>query len=256
MTLIRSSIFNAAIISWTFVLYLLFLPTLIFPPNVFLACLHFWIRGLFCMQSGLLGLSFRFLGTEHLPEGPMILAPSHQSAWDTIAFYALFRQPAYVVKKELALVPGFSRYARVAGVIILDRSGGPGSVRGMLRQAANVLGRGGQVVIFPEGTRSLPGSDIRIHSGVSVLYRRNSVPVIPVSLNSGLYWGRRSYIKRPGTILVQFGDPIEPGLSANAFETLLAERINEGNRRLLAETGMSVSATSGERKRGCELGSR
>lgn len=105
----------------------------------------------------------------------------------------------------------------------------------MMRQVAERLAAGRPVIIFPGGTRSRPEDVVELKSGITMLYRHCGVPVVPVSLNSGVFWGRRSFTKCPGTIVAEFGEPIEPGLTAVEFDAVLSQRIHDGNRRLLAE---------------------
>src|SRR5690606_21388864 len=148
-----------------------------------------------------------------------IVAAKHQSAWDTMAFYWVLDDAAYVLKKELLSIPLYGWCARKARMIGVDRSGGAKALRAMVEQAQNCLAEGRPIVIFPEGTRTAPGRRSAYHPGIAALYTRLGVPVVPVALNSGLFWGRRSFIKQPGRIVVQFLPPIPPGLERRAFMT-------------------------------------
>ena len=235
MTFLRSLAFNVAAFAWTFFLLFAYIPLLLLPRGAMLAAIRFWIAGVFGMQRVLLNLDFAFRGMENLPDGPCIVASAHQSAWDTIAFYAVVRDPAFVLKRELYRVPMFGPYARRLDMIAIDRTGGAGEARRMIRDVADRLAAGRKVVIFPGGTRSAPDAVVPLKSGITALYRRSDVPVVPVSLNSGVFWGRRSFVKKPGCILAQFGEAIPPGLDAAEFDALLSARIHDGNRLLLEE---------------------
>jgi 1-acyl-sn-glycerol-3-phosphate acyltransferase len=214
---IRSLVFNTASFGWTFALLFLYMPLLLLPRASMLSAIRFWIGGVFRLQRSVLRLDFTFRGTENLPDGPCIIASAHQSAWDTIAFYAVIDDPVFVLKKELYRVPMFGPYARRLNMIAIDRSGGTGEARRMIRDVAGRLADGRKVVIFPGGTRSAPGE------------------IVP--LKSGCFWGRRSFRKKSGCIVAQFQEPIPPGLDAADFDRLLSERIHRGNRALLDEAG-------------------
>lgn len=232
MILLRSAAFNVLMFVWTILLYLAYMPVLAFPPPAIIACARFWAFSLFTLHRTILGLSFEFRGS--LPEGGFIVASAHQSAWEVFGFHAVFRDPVYVLKKELTRIPLFALFVRRLGMIAIDRSGSPASTRAMLRAVPAALAAGRPVVVFPGGTRSPPGVEFELLAGIGALYRFCGVPVVPVSLNTGFYWGRRSFIKKPGVMIVEFGEPIPPGLRREEFMTLLAERIASGNARLLA----------------------
>ena len=235
MIFIRSLLFNIAAFTWTFLLLVLYIPILLLPRASMLAAIRFWIAGIFVLQRVLLRLDFEFRGTENLPDGPCIIAAAHQSAWDTIAFYAVVDDPAFVLKQELYRIPMFGPYARRLNMIAIDRTGGAGEARRMIRDVADRLSAMRKVIIFPGGTRSAPEDIVSLKSGITALYRRSNVPVVPVSLNSGYFWGRRSFRKRPGHIVAQFHEPLLPGLDGADFDRLLSARIHEGNRLLLHE---------------------
>lgn len=233
MNLLRSAVFNFVVFGSTAVLYVAYAPTLLLPSAVTRRCVTWWFDRVFRLQRAILGLDFEFRGLGKIPDGAFIIASAHQSAWETIGFFAVADSPVYVLKEELTRLPLFRAYMRAFDMIAIDRSGSAASARRMLDDAAAVLASGRPVVIFPGGTRSEPGADFEIRPGVGALYRRCGVPVVPVSLNTGLYWRRRTFTKKPGTMIVEFGSPIEPGLDRRRFETLLAERIKDGNLRLL-----------------------
>lgn len=235
MTLLRSVVFNIAIFVWSIFLLFAFIPILLASRSAMLSAIRFWTRSIFWLQRHILPLDFEFRGVENLPDGPFIVASAHQSAWDTICFYAVLRDPAFVLKKELYSVPMFGPYARKLGMIAIDRSAGASEARRMIRSVSAQLEAGRPVVIFPGGTRSAPDETVPLKSGIAALYRRCSVPVVPVSLNSGWFWGRRSFVKKPGKILVEFHTAIAPGQDAAAFDELLSSRIHDGNKALLEE---------------------
>ena len=235
MMFVRSLFFNIVSFAWTIALLFLLTPFLLLPRALMLAAIRCWIAGIFAFQRAVLRLDFEFRGLDNLPEGPCIIASAHQSAWDTVAFYAVVDDPAFVLKRELYRVPMFGPYARRLDMIAIDRSGGAGEVRRMMRDVADKLSTGRKVVIFPGGTRSMPDEIVPLKSGITALYRRSNVPVVPVSLNSGHFWGRRSFRKKPGCIVAQFHKPVPPGLDPPEFERFLSNAIHCGNGELLQE---------------------
>lgn len=231
----RSVLFNAFLAVYAPLSVLLMCLTLPFPRGVLMAMVRGWPRLSTPLFRGLIGLSHEFRGRENIPQGPYIVAAKHQSAWDTMAFYLVIDDAAYVLKKELLQIPFYGWCARKAGMIGVDRRGGATALRAMVEQAQDFLKAGRPVVIFPEGTRTRPGHRLPFQPGVAALYTRLGVPVVPVALNSGLFWGRRSFIKQPGRIVVQFLPPIPPGLDRKVFMRELEERIEAASAELNAE---------------------
>jgi 1-acyl-sn-glycerol-3-phosphate acyltransferase len=93
-----------------------------------------------------------------------------------------------------------------------------------------------QVIIFPEGTRRPPDAEPSYKPGVAHLYARAGVICVPLALNSGLFWPRRSLLRYPGTVLVEVLDPIAPGLDPRAFLSRLQEMLEEASARLIRES--------------------
>ncbi|MEE2661652.1 MAG: lysophospholipid acyltransferase family protein [Pseudomonadota bacterium] len=235
MNFVRSLTFNVASFLWTFILLFLYLPLLVAPQRWLVEAVRFWVFGIFFLQHRLLNLKFEFRGVHLLPETPYIIASAHQSAWDTIAFYAIVRDPGYIVKNELTKVPLLSAYVRRLGMISINRLGNAGEIRKMIREVRDSIQKRRSIVIFPGGTRSPPGEEVPLKSGINSVYRQCGVPVVPVSLNSGVFWGRRSFLKKSGVIIAEFHPPIEPGQDISIFSEILRDSINSGNRRLLCE---------------------
>ena len=183
---------------------------------------------------------------EHLPAGPCIVASKHQSAWDTLVFSILVDGPGYVFKRELMKIPLFGWYARAAGCVPIDRAGGAAALRRLIEDARRVLAEGRKIVIFPEGTRVAPGKRHPHHPGTAALYARLGVPVVPVAVNSGLFWGRRTFLKAPGRIVLEFLPPIPPGMPRKVFAVELEERIHAASMRLLGEGTPAAAAPKSE----------
>ncbi|MEL0020988.1 MAG: lysophospholipid acyltransferase family protein [Rickettsiales bacterium] len=240
MRFLRSALFNVVMFGWTAILLIAYIPLLVGPRRMLHDAVRWWTHTIFFLQRRLLALDFEFRGVENLPEGGYIIASAHQSAWDTIGLYELLEDPVFVLKKELYAIPMFGPYARKCGMVVIDRAGGATEARSMIRRVSERLAEGRPVVIFPGGTRSGPDEIVELKAGIAAMYRRCNVTVVPLSLNSGMFWGRRSFVKTPGKIVAGFGEAIQPGLSAADFSALLSERIHDGNRRLVAEARESL----------------
>ncbi len=235
MMLLRGAVFTVFFYVWTAFMAVAGSPALPGPSRPALGVANFWLAGVHRGLAVLAGVRHEIRGRENLPEGPAIIAAKHQSAWDTLIFHPLFWNPAFVLKKELTHIPLFGRYLLKAGCIAVDRAAGSKALRHMVAGAEHALAHGQWIVIFPEGTRMPPGQHGRHHPGVHALYSRLNVPVVPVAVNSGLFWGRHKVVKRPGTITLEFLPPIEPGLDRTTFTETLRARTEEATRRLEAE---------------------
>ncbi len=189
------------------------------------------------MARWMVGVKFEERGREHLIDGPMILAIKHQSSFETIAFSFLVHHPAIVLKKELISIPLYGWYAMRAKMIAIDRKGSASAMRKMLRTAEAAVADGRPIVIFPEGTRTAAGDVGTYHPGVAGLYRHLKIPVVPVAVDSGLYWPRRTVVKTPGTIQIEYLPPIAPGLPRKDFMTRLETDIEGATNLLLAKAG-------------------
>ncbi len=234
--LLRASAFNLAFYLWTAVLALAGLPLLpLWDEARTRAYARFWERGIHRLLRLLVGLTFEVRGREHLPPGPALIASKHQSAWETLTFHLLVPNLVVGLKRELTRIPLFGRYLLKAGCIPIDRDSPQRAIRSLVAGARRAVARGDCVLIFPEGTRRPPGAPPDYKPGVVALYRALGVPCVPVALNSGLFWGRRSWLKAPGRIVVEFLEPIPPGLERRRFQELLEARIEEATRRLVAE---------------------
>jgi 1-acyl-sn-glycerol-3-phosphate acyltransferase len=234
MTTLRSFLFNILFAGWTGIIFLISVPTLLLPRPAVWAMGRLWVRGSLRLLRAIVGLGHRVQGGENRIAGPAIYAVKHQSAWDTLVFPTLLDMPAYVLKQELIGVPLFGAYLKRCGMIPVDRQGRASALKRMLAAARAAVGHGQPILIYPEGTRVPPGEGRPYHPGVAALYGDLGLPVIPVTLNSGLFWGRRSFHKKAGTITVEFLPAIPPGMARKAFMEELQRRLEGASRRLLA----------------------
>ena len=134
--------------------------------------------------------------------------------------------------------------ARKCKAIGVDRAGGIGALKRLVRDSAAALDANRQVIIFPEGSRMAPGKTRPYYPGIAAIYAATEAPVVPVALNSGVFWGRRRFLKRPGVITLEFLPPVPRGLDRRAFLTELQARIETASERLRAEAEAKVGAES------------
>ena len=241
MIVLRSVLFNVLFFGYTTLIALGLLPQLLARNGNVAPGIQHWIAGTLWLLEHVVGITYELRGAENVPAGPAIVASKHQSAWDTMMFHRFVPSPAYVIKKELLSIPLYGAYTRKSGSIVVDRKGGPRAIKGLVRDGRAALEAGRQIVIFPEGTRTAPGVRQPYQPGVAALYHRLGVAVVPVALNSGLFWGRRSFVKRPGRILVEFLPAIPPGLDRKQFLATLEERVESASAALMAETAVDNS---------------
>ena len=232
---LRSLLFNLAFNLWTALIVTFGLPSLLFPYRAVYGLGRIWVAGTFWLLKALIGLEHRVVGQENLNKGPAIYAVKHQSTWDTLVFALYLHFPAYVLKRELLYLPLFGFLLLGAGMIPVDRGGRASALKRMLAVAKRRRDEGRDLLIFPEGTRVAPGQHRPYQPGVAALYGHLDLPVVPVALNSGLFWGRRSFTKKSGTITLEFLPAIPPGLPRKVFMAELETRL-EGASRRLAET--------------------
>src|SRR5262245_5543105 len=188
------------------------------------------------------GTRLEVRGRENLPQGACLVAAKHQSAWDTFALIPVFRDPAVVMKAELGLIPFCGWFSHKFRHIFVKRESGPSALRALIRDARGRAAHGREIVIFPEGTRRPPGAPPDYKPGFIALYEGLNLPCVPLALNSGLFWPRRSLLRHPGTVVIEMLDPIPPGLPRAEARALIQERIETATARLIAEAnGQSLA---------------
>ncbi|MGC6454127.1 MAG: lysophospholipid acyltransferase family protein [Candidatus Puniceispirillaceae bacterium] len=223
MVYLRSLIFNILFYGVTALLAVLVLPSLLMPATVIRAAARFW--GWMTVQTlRIAGGTHRLSGELHL-DRQVIYAAKHQSAWETVVLALILHTPMVVLKRELLRLPLLGWYFQKAGCIAVDRAAGMKALRQLREDAVAAANAGRSILIFPQGTRAAPGAEHRYEVGVFALYEATGLPVVPVALNSGHVWGRKSWLKRPGRIEVEFLPPIAPGLPRRDFMARLESDI-------------------------------
>lgn len=232
MTWLRSLLFNLLYYTWTPGLGLISVPRLLSEDGA-RNVIKLWAWGGVNLLKICCNVPWEVRGREHINEAPCIYAVKHQSAWETMGLWLILPQIAFVIKKELAMTPIIGWYLRRSRQIAVDRDAGLSALKKMLAEAREQMTSGRSIIIYPEGTRTTPGEDATYHPGVAMLYEKLGVPVVPVALNTGLFWGRRAFLMRPGKIVVEFLPPIAPGMKAREFLGTLKDTIETASRKLI-----------------------
>lgn len=230
MIFLRSLLFNILFTFWAFIASVIFFPLFLISPT---RAGRPWARGALWLAKIVLGITHEVRGKKHITNQPVIYAAKHQSAWDTCVFLTLLDAPCYVLKRELLRIPFWGWYLWRMGMIAIDRSGSASTMKQMLRDAKARVAEGRTIVIYPEGTRTKPGAAPVYHPGVMALYSQLDIPVIPVALNSGMFWGKNAFLKKPGKIVISFLPPIAPGLPKKEFMQSLQTQIETESAQLL-----------------------
>jgi 1-acyl-sn-glycerol-3-phosphate acyltransferase len=238
----RSLLFNTLFFMTTTLFVIIGSPLLFAPRSWAMAALKVHSRFELFLLRVIVGTKIQVRGQENIPSAPCLVASKHQSAWETFALIPIFRDPALLMKRELFWIPFHGWFSYKFQMIPVDRDKGPMALRRMLRETKKRIDDGRQIIIFPEGTRRAPGAPADYKTGIALLYDALGVPCLPVALNSGLFWPRRSVLRRPGVIIVAILEPIPPGLARAEFLRRLETTIEGASNRLLAEA--SCAATS------------
>lgn len=236
MIFIRSFLFLISFYLCMTFFTILSIPALILPRGVMRQIARLWLGSCVFLTKFVAGIDYEIRGRENIPDGPVIFAAKHQSAWETIAMHFFHFDAPYVLKKELLSIPIFGWCLTKMNCIAVDRNAGASALKIMVKQAKEVLAMKRSIIIFPQGTRTSPGEEGEYHPGIAGIYTQTDSTVVPVALNSGQFWGRNAFKKIPGTIIVEYLEPIPTGMKRREFMSLLKERIETANKKIEAET--------------------
>ena len=235
MLILRSLLFNLCFYLNTGMWLLIGLPTFFMPYWAILEVAKTWGRVNLWLLRVIAGIDYQIRGREKIPSGGLIVASKHQSAWETFALLHLFDSPTFIMKRELQWIPIFGWLTIKGRMVSVNRGAGAQALRDMTERARVELSRGRQLIIFPEGTRRPVEAEPRYKFGIAHLYAEEGVPVLPVALNSGLFWPRRTFLRHPGTVVVDILDPIPPGKDKDVFARELQDTIESATQRLVRE---------------------
>jgi 1-acyl-sn-glycerol-3-phosphate acyltransferase len=233
MILLRSLIFVALFYLWSAAAVIIFVPVLLGPRRWTMRVMSGWSRGFTWLLRVVCDIRLEVRGRAYLPTGAALVAAKHQCMFDALGALAIYPDACFVTRKELFLIPFFGWYCAKAGMITVDRAGHAKALRKMVADGRRRMEEARQLVIFPEGHRMPPGEAGQYRPGVAALYRELGLPCTPVATNAGTHWPAHGFIRRPGTIVVEFLEPIPPGLNRALFMRTLEERIETASAALL-----------------------
>lgn len=220
--------------AWSVFWVLLILPLVVTPRRWMQRSWRTWSLGVMVLLRVICNIRVELRGQEHIPPGRALIAPKHQCMLDVFAQFAWLPDSCFVTKQELMWIPFFGWYATKAGMIVIDRAGHAKTLRKMVADAKERFAGERQVVIFPEGHRMAPGAPPEYKPGIAALYREIDVAVHPVATNAGVHWPAHGWLRKPGTIVYEYLEPIPPGLKRAEFMRLLEARIETASNRLLS----------------------
>src|SRR5579871_2144745 len=231
----RSLIFNALFYLNMVILMIIGLPTMLFGRKAIFALARLWAAIFLWLLETICGLRVEYRGIENIPPGALLIAAKHQSFLETFALLKYAPDFAIILKRQLTYIPLFGLYLIVSKQIAIDRARGRQALQQIAAATRPVLATGRQVFIYPEGTRRPPGAPPKYKQGVAAIYAETGAPCLPVAVNTGLFWRRRGFMRRPGVAIIEYLPPIEPGLEREVFAARLQEAIEASCARLNQE---------------------
>ena len=236
MKTLRSYLFLLWLYGVMIAVGIIFLPSLLMPRHVAFFGIRGWVRMTKWGMRVICGATTEIRGLDQMPDGPLLIAPKHQSMYDTLLPFLFVKDPCFVLKKELMYYPIFGLYAAKTGMIALDRSGATKALKQMNIRAKKAVAEGRSIILYPEGTRYAPGAETDYKPGIAFLYKELGIPCVPVALNTGLCWPARGVMRSPGEIVFDILPAIEPGLPRKAFMQTLESQM-EAASAVLTEEG-------------------
>ncbi|AGF75124.1 1-acyl-sn-glycerol-3-phosphate acyltransferase [Bartonella australis AUST/NH1] len=234
MVTLRSLFFTFAFYTTTFVQMILYAPFyFLMPRKKAWIVPKTWARVTLFLQKYIVGTNYAIEGIENLPDGAYIIAPKHQSEWETFGLVPHLDDPALIMKRELTWIPLFGWYMAKTGIIPINRTTPIKALKTIIKCAKQKAKQGRQILIFPEGTRRQPGQEPNYKSGVVALYNELGLQVVPIAHNAGLYWPRDNFRRYPGTIRIRILPPIESGLRKHDFLDQLIQKTEKACDELL-----------------------
>lgn len=240
MIVLRSLVFNILFYLYTALMTLLAMGGHILGRRYALKIAYGWGIGTHLLLKWVVGLTFEIRGRHHWDGEPSIFACKHQSLLETTMIQVLAFDSFIILKRELLWIPFFGQALSALKAVGIKRSRGHQALKELVEKAAPCLAAGHNFMIFPEGTRTAPSCKTKLKYGVAVLYEATQRPVIPIVLNTGFFWPRRSFLRYPGKVIYEYLPPIQPGLPVNVFLSHLTEVMEKGCRALDHETNQSL----------------
>nr|WP_223158755.1 lysophospholipid acyltransferase family protein [Wolbachia endosymbiont of Pentalonia nigronervosa] len=222
---------------WEVLYTLVALPIIFFPSYIITFFLVYAVKVTLFFLYLLCGIKYEVKGVENIPKQPFIIASKHQSPFETFIFIILFKGAVFILKQELKWIPFIGLHLMALKMIFINRSDGVSSLRNTIRLAKTRIRENRSIIIFPEGTRTTAKYGVKYQPGVAALYSALSVPVLPIALNTGLFWPKSilSLKRNPGKAVIEILPPIYPGLNKNDFLQNLEKIIEERSSQLILQ---------------------
>ncbi len=234
MQIIRSLLFNFCYISWTLLVGVIFWPVVFLPTQIIILVVgKIWAQGLYFFLKLFCNLKLESKGLSNIQKQDAIIDSKHQTTIENFMFHILIHKPVFVLKQELLDIPVFGYYLKKMGMIAIDRDGGIRSLKLLLKQVEEKIKQGYSIIIFPEGTRVAPGFSETYNAGIAAIYNIKVADVIPVALNTGCFWPKNSFLRRPGKFTIEFLPAISNDLDKREFMRKLEEEIETRSRDLV-----------------------
>lgn len=212
------------------------LPVLFLPSKVLIFFLTCSVRIVLSALYFFCGISYEIRGIENIIKQPCIIASKHQSTFETFIFILLFKGAVFILKRELKWIPFIGLQLMALKMIFIDRSSGINSLRKIIKSAKVSIKENRSVIIFPEGTRVRVNETRKYQAGIAALYGALSIPVVPVALNTGLFWPNSilSLKRNSGKAVIEILPPIYPGLKKDEFLEVLEKAIETKSNQLIS----------------------
>lgn len=236
MLILRNLLFNLVFFTFSFLASLFLIWSILLPQKWTIKIIrNCYFGGVLLIERYILGLDYRIEGWENVPtQGPFILAAKHQSAYETLKLPYIFEDVAIVLKRELTWLPLWGWYPRAMGMIPIDRGSAKVAMASILKGSKRIIDKERRpLLIFPQGTRTAVGEKRKYKFGIARIYEAVNAPVVPVALDSGVFWGKNKFWKRSGVVTIKFLPPIQPGLPMDQFMTRLENDIETASDKLL-----------------------
>ncbi|MEL6290997.1 MAG: 1-acyl-sn-glycerol-3-phosphate acyltransferase [Pseudomonadota bacterium] len=242
---VRANLFALSFYIVTALFLLIGSPLLFAPRNWAMAGLRMHARACLLLLKVIAGTRYEVRGLENLPDRPCLVVAKHQSAWETFALIPLLKDPAIVLKFELTRIPLYGWFCRKFEHVLVDRAAGARALKDMVRTAKMRVDEERQILIFAEGTRQVPGAPPDYKPGFVALYDGLGIPAVPLALNSGVFWPARSAKAYSGTIVVDIGPAVPPGLDRKLVKKQLIAEIEARTDALLREANGTKPTPTG-----------
>ena len=231
--LIRTTIFYILLSIWTIFLGILCIPYLLLPSKFLRSPILVWIKGIFIMLKKICIINHEIKGLNNVPNEPVIVVSKHQSAFETFALYYYLNKSFFIHKKQLFYIPIFGQYLMKANMVSIDREGKTKTIRKMIFEVNKRLNDGSSIIIFPEGTRTKPGETPDYKTGFIGIYKATNKRLLPVAVNSGLFWPKKGFVMKKGNIIIDIQKPINNNLPKQDVLEEVKKSIESASNKLL-----------------------